>query len=82
MFISYKQNFCPAFIQTQAFIFSVHLSGQGQGRMAGTSTSVYKFDRVVRVNYVCKTVWILLIVKMLQVYSANKHNKYAADDWQ
>ena len=50
--------------------------------MAGTSTSAYKFDRVVRGNHVCKTVWISLIVKMLQVYSANKNNKYAADDWQ
>ena len=55
MFISYKQNFCPAFIQTQAFIFSVHLSGQGQGRMSGASTSAYKFDSVVRGNHVCKT---------------------------
>ena len=50
--------------------------------MAGTSTSAYKFDSVVRGNHVCKTVWISLIVKMLQAYSANKNNKYAADDWQ
>ena len=81
-FTSYKQNFCPALFRLRHLFSSVHLGGQGQGRIAGASTSAYKFDSVVTGHHVCKTVWTPLIDEMLQVGCyTNKHNKYTVDDW-
>ena len=61
------------YLLTPRHIFaSVHLGGQGQGRMAGASTSVYEFNSVVRIHHVYKTVWIPLIDEMLQVHGMRR----------
>ena len=44
------------------------MDGQGQGRMAGTSTDIYKFNTVIRGHHIYKTVWTPLIDETLQVW--------------
>ena len=54
--------------------------------MAGASTSVYKFDSVVRGEYVYKSVctsltdWCSKTCKCIPVQEDNKHDKYAIND--
>ena len=50
----------PVSIQTPAFI---SYSSPVQGRMAGASTSVYKFDNVVKGQHVYKSAWTPLTDK-------------------
>ena len=51
----------PVSIQTPGFI---SYCSPVQGRMAGASTSVYKFDNVVRGQHVHKSAWTPLTGKM------------------
>ena len=49
--------------------------------MAGASTSVYKFNNVVRYQYVYKSLWTTLTdktCKCIMWEDNNKHNEYTA----
>ena len=49
--------------------------------MAGTSTSVYQFDSMVRGQHVYKSAWTSLTDKMHNciLYESNKCDKYAVN---
>ena len=55
--------------------------------MAGASTSVYKFDTVVRGQHVYKSVWTSLTNwcsktrKCILVWEDDERNKYTINDW-
>ena len=69
-----------ASIQTSAFI---SYCSPVQGRMAGASTSVYKFNNVVRGQHVYKSAWTTFTDKMVCKYilwEDNKHDKYAVNN--
>ena len=58
-----------------------------QGRMAGASTSVYKFGSMVRGQHVYKSVWISLTDwcsktrKCIPVREDDESDEYAINDW-
>ena len=64
----------------------ISYSSPVQGRMAGASTSVYKFDSVVRGQHVYKSVWTSLTDwcsktrKCIPVREDDERDKYAIND--
>ena len=64
----------PASIQTPVFI---SYCSPVQGRMAGASSSVYKFDNVIRGQHVYKSAWTPLTDKTHKyiLQEDNKHDK-------
>ena len=68
-----------ASIQTPVFI---SYCSPVQGRMAGTSTSVYKFDNVVRGQHIYKSAWTPLTDKTRKciLREDNERDKYTVNN--
>ena len=68
-----------AYIQTVAFI---SYCSPVKGRMAGDSTSVYRFDNIVRGQYVYKSAWTPLIDRICKciLQEDNDCDKYGVNN--